>query len=317
LPIRDELIRVTIPFPTIQQLRAICDKRLVLSTAAGLGIAVPRQTLLSEAVIPDDQTLATLDYPVVLKPSRSVVGGPTGRMKVAVTYARDGSELRRQIALLPVSVFPLLLQQRIIGRGEGVSLLRWDGELRAAFAHRRIREKPPTGGVSVYRESMPLDPELFDQARQLLEAFDWHGVAMVEFKRESASSRAYLMEVNGRFWGSMQLAIDAGVDFPALLVDAALGIHRAPVLTYRSAVRSRWWWGDVDHFLARMRGSREEVGSPPALTGRTRDLVEFITSWRPRDRNEVLRFTDPRPFVRESLDWVGRVVQGARRRRSR
>jgi predicted ATP-grasp superfamily ATP-dependent carboligase len=57
----------------------------------------------------------------------------------------------------------------------------------------------------------------------LLGQFDWQGVAMVEFKVEANTGTPYLLEVNGRFWGSLQLAIDAGVDFPALLVDAATG----------------------------------------------------------------------------------------------
>lgn len=304
LAVRDELPGVTVPFPTTDRFRAICDKRAVLSKAASLGLSVPQQTLLLGPTVGDDAALDALGYPVVLKPSRSVVDEAVGRSKVAVSYARDRSDLTRQLASLPASAYPLLVQERIVGTGEGVFLLRWDGQVVAAFAHRRIREKPPAGGVSVYRESVPLDSELLRQSQQLLEAFDWQGVAMVEFKRDSESGKAYLMEVNGRFWGSLQLAIDAGVDFPALLLDAALGVKHPPVLTYRTGVRSRWWWGDVDHLLARLRGSPEELWLPLGSRGRARALAAFLVLWRRGDRSEVLRLTDPRPFLRESVDWV-------------
>src|SRR5439155_108988 len=118
--------------------------------------------------------------------------------------------------------------------------------LELAGAARRLREKPPAGGVSVYRESIAAPPELVAAGTRLLEVLDWRGVAMVECKRDLATNRYVFMEVNGRLWGSLQLAIDAGVDFPALLVACASGREVAPVWDYQVGVRSRWVWGDVD-----------------------------------------------------------------------
>ena len=69
--------------------------------------------------------------------------------------------------------------------------------------------------MSVYRESVAADPDLVRRSRALLDAFGWCGVAMVEYKLDERTGTPYLMEVNGRFWGSLQLAIDAGVDFPS------------------------------------------------------------------------------------------------------
>src|SRR5205085_6819270 len=91
------------------------------------------------------------------------------------------------------------------------------GALVADFAHRRLREKPPAGGASVLSESAPVDPCLREQVVRLLGSIGWHGVAMVEYKHDLRSGATVLMEVNGRFWGSLQLAVDAGVDFPFLL----------------------------------------------------------------------------------------------------
>src|SRR5439155_25387070 len=111
----------------------------------------------------------------------------------------------------------VLLQEFVAGRGEGVFLLTDRGRPLARFAHRRLREKPPWGGVSVLSEAIAPDPELLAGSERLLAELALTGVAMVEFRR-APGGPAYLMEVNPRLWGSLQLAIDAGVDFPSMLV---------------------------------------------------------------------------------------------------
>lgn len=129
---------------------------------------------------------------------------------------------------------------------------------------------------------------------------------MVEFKVEEETGIHYLMEVNGRFWGSLQLAVDAGVDFPRLLVGAALGAPAHEPPTYREGIRSRWWWGDVDHLVARLRDGGEPAGS--ASGGRLPLLADFLALWRPGDRYEVLRADDPGPILRETGTWLREVL---------
>ncbi|HEU4698414.1 MAG TPA: ATP-grasp domain-containing protein [Gemmatimonadales bacterium] len=300
---RERLAGCRVPFPDLERFRAISDKAHLLAVAPEVGIAIPAQQLVPSPAALAELDLDALCYPLVLKPARSVGEAGGERRKLAVRHAADAAEVRRVARELPAAAFPLLLQQRVVGPGIGIFLLRWRGETVAAFAHRRLREKPPSGGISVYRESIAAPPELLARSQALLERFDWEGVAMVEYKVDAASGRPYLMEVNGRFWGSLQLAVDAGVDFPALLVALALGERPAPVRIWR-AVRSRWWWGDVDHLLARLRRSERELALPPGSPGRLRTVVEFLRLWRPGDRNEILRWTDPRPFLRETLEWI-------------
>jgi predicted ATP-grasp superfamily ATP-dependent carboligase len=160
--------------------------------------------------------------------------------------------------------------------------------------------------VSVYRESVAVDPALLGKAQALLERFGWEGVAMVEFKVDRASGVPYLMEINPRFWGSLQLAVDAGVDFPRLLVEAALGMDPTGPDRYRTGVRSRWWWGDVDQMIARLRKSAVSLDLPPDAPGTGAVLRDFLRLWRPGDRSEVLRLDDLRPFLRETRFWFRR-----------
>jgi predicted ATP-grasp superfamily ATP-dependent carboligase len=306
LPQRQRFSGVCIPFPSIETFLAVSDKARLLDAASRVGIRVPEQRVVAA---PSDLAGAAgrdLQFPVVLKPARSVGEGGSGRVKLEVRHAAGPAELRRELDALPEAAFPLLLQRRIVGPGVGIFLLRWSDRWLGAFSHRRLREKPPSGGISVYCESVAADPGLLDRSRALLERFGWQGVAMVEFKLDATTGEAFLMEVNGRFWGSLQLAVDSGVDFPRLLVDAAVGRNVAPVTTYRTGVRSRWWWGDVDHLLARVRRSAAELDLPPGSPSRARAILEFLRLWRPGDRNEVFRLDDPGPLLRETLHWFAR-----------
>lgn len=295
----NELHGAIVAGPTLSSFRAISDKEGMLAVARDVGLATPAQIRLERA---DDLRGAPIDdlrFPVVLKPTRSVRSGALH----SVSYAANADALRSRVASLPDTAFPLLVQQRIVGPGTGVFLLRWNGRVLASFAHRRLRETPPSGGASVYSESVAADPDLVAGATRLLERFDWRGVAMLELKRDLATGTAYVMEVNGRLWGSLQLAIDAGVDFPKLLVDAALGRAALAMPDYRAGVRLRWWWGDVNHLLARLRHSGDRLSLPPNAPSRARLVLDFLR-WRSANRSETFRADDPRPFLVDTLEWL-------------
>lgn len=302
LPNRQRFGNRLIPFTDANTFASISDKQTVLSAATRVGIATPEQTVIPDAIAATALDASSIKYPVVVKPAHSVSTGTGVRVKFSARHARSEVELRSILGGLDTRAYPLLLQQRIIGPGVGIFALVWNGELIGQFAHRRIREKPPSGGISVYRESIPVDTALLSASLALLAEFDWRGVAMIEYKIDERTGTPYLMEINGRFWGSLQLAIDAGVDFPRLLIETAAGDTPAPVTHFRTNVRLRWFWGDVDHLIARLRGSETKLSLPAGSPSRWTAVRHFFAR-HPDDVNEVLRKGDMRPFLRESIQW--------------
>jgi predicted ATP-grasp superfamily ATP-dependent carboligase len=284
---------VAVPFPDLETYRKASNKAAILADAQKADLAVPETVILDhlDADLPADADF----FPAVLKPHRSVIGG----RRFGAQFVDTPDQCRAALRNLDAVAFPVLLQRRIRGPGEGLFVLRWNGRVLAEFAHRRLREKPPEGGVSVYRESIALDSDLAAAGRRLLAALDWQGVAMIECKRDAESGRHVFMEINGRLWGSLQLAIDAGVDFPTLLVSCALGRSVPPVTHYRVGVRSRWFWGDFDNLYLQLRN-----GGGPA--GKLKALGDFLrTGFRERGtREEVWRWRDPAPFLLESLQQL-------------
>ena len=102
------------------------------------------------------------------------------------------------------------------------------------------------------------------------------------------------MEVNGRFWGSLQLAIDAGVDFPWLLYQLAMGRAVDPVDGYRTGVRSRCLLGDLTRLCKVLAGSE----LPPGLRfpDRMRSILQFLNFFDSNTRCEENRWNDINPF---------------------
>lgn len=274
--------------PKVETLELAADKYEVFRLAVELGIDIPRTTDIERA---DAPIAADLPRPVVVKPRRSRVMDGGSLVALGVSYAANERELRARLAELPEGAFPVLLQERVTGDGVGYFALARDGVVLAEFFHRRLRELPPSGGVSVLREAMVPDPVVRRHARALIERLEWTGPIMVEFKRDAAG-RPNLMEINGRFWGSLQLAIDAGVDFPALLAKMKRG-DTFSMPGYRPRLRTRHLLGDVESLaVALAKGSS-------ALPGR-QSRWTYLRDWLTRGgRCEIESLDDMRPALHE------------------
>jgi predicted ATP-grasp superfamily ATP-dependent carboligase len=211
---------VRLALPSDDALRAAADKEDTRKTAERLGIPVPA-TVCVETV---DQARDAMDkraWPIVLKPLSSKRYRIGERVeKFTVTYAANQDELDQRMNAYQGRC-SVLLQEYCSGVGVGVELLCRNGKPLLAFQHRRLREYPVQGGPSSLRRSEPLDPELFGWATALLADWKWTGLAMVEFKVGPQGAR--LMEVNGRVWGSLPLAVASGVDFPAAWLNEVFG----------------------------------------------------------------------------------------------
>jgi predicted ATP-grasp superfamily ATP-dependent carboligase len=292
-----------LPFADVDAIARASDKGAMVRLAREAGVPVPA-TIEAADLATALAKLDTLTYPVVLKPTRSRVRTATGWIDSSVSYAADRAELEARLRALAPENFPVLFQERIRGPGVGFFALYDRGRLVANFAHRRLREKPPSGGVSVLRESIPVDARALEYGTRLLGRLGWHGVAMVEFKQDERDGDLRLMEINARFWGSLQLAIDSGVDFPALLVAIAAGEPVEPVTSYRQGVRSRWLLGDLDVLLLLLTRSRRSLNLPPNYPSRLASLWDFLAFWRKNQSDEVWSSDDPRPGRLEWRRWL-------------
>src|SRR4030081_887501 len=274
------------------------DKDETTRLAASLGVAVPKTLLISSLAQARDVS-QSLRYPVVLKPraSEKIFAARKVRTAGRPRYAANSFQFENAYRDIAGRSSAVLVQEFVQGEGTGYFALMNHGELRAEFAHQRIRDVYPTGSGSAVRISVEPDPEIRRSSLAILSALRWHGVAMVEYRKELGLP-AVFMEVNGRFWHSLPLACYAGVDFPALLARIAEYGDVEPSLDYRRGVRCRWLLGDARHFAEVWKGP--PAGYPGEYPGRLRTLRDVLTSV-PGTYHDLFQWKDPLP---ELGDWV-------------
>jgi predicted ATP-grasp superfamily ATP-dependent carboligase len=298
----------SIVIPDAETWKAVSDKSRLLLLAKQHGIAIP-ETYFIDSPDAVKQLIHKIRYPVVVKPTCSWLSKDGKWSPTHVHYAQSERELQKLYKEKEYLQYPSMIQERITGPGVGVFVLFNHGELITIFGHRRLREKPPAGGVSCLRESIAVEPDWREQAIRLFKPLRWHGVAMMEYKVDQKTGHLYLMEVNGRFWGSLQLAIDAGVDFPYLLYRLALDGHVETPPPYRVGIKSRWLMGDFDHLLARMFHKDRDLDLPNGVSSRGQTLLQFLKFYEPQLHYEIISASDPRPFIYELSQYIKKLFR--------
>ncbi|WP_152206764.1 ATP-grasp domain-containing protein [Marinobacter changyiensis] len=296
---RDELPNIELPFAPYKTVMALSDKISLVELAKSLGIDVPESRMFKNAA---ELEGVSLSYPCVLKPALSRIYTGEDWIHTHVKVIHDASGLQAALERAPyLQMSPFMLQSFIPGHGGGVFCLYNNGKPVQFFAHERLREKPPEGGVSVLCRSVPADQKLRATAQKLLGAVNWHGVAMVEF-RITPEGKAYLMEVNTRFWGSLQLAVDSGVDFPLMLAKAQLGQPVDSTESYHTDQRLRWLLGDLDSLYLYLKGRQP-------WNKKIMRLISFLSIRLRHQKHEVNRLDDVMPAWLEFKEYIRALVK--------
>ena len=306
--LRGQIPGCVIIAPEPDKFALVLDKSATLAAAREIGIDVPEswQPLASQ----DHGHLAgNLEYPVAIKWSDPVA--MVNRLEAAglplekVEYADNPEALLKVLQTYDrLGEWPMV-QKYARGYGFGQMLHMHQGSATLRFQHRRLREWPPSGGISTCCTSVPLAEHSaqMEQSEALLRSIGWQGPAMVEYRHDPASGRYVLMEINGRFWGSMPLAYHCGAKFAWETWRCAVGQagEQPPIPKQRLA---RYMVPDAKHLIAQMRN--------PAITPwhKLASLGNFIVQFlNPAARYYVWSWKDPQPFVSDIWSMVRKAAR--------
>ncbi len=232
----DELTKYThVPIVKKEIIDIAQNKKKTFEFAEKLGIPIPK-TIYIEDKNDLSTILEKMNYPCVIKKTNFYEGG--------VIYCNNKSELKENLNRLinkmrPGASYPII-QEYIEGPGTGFYGIFNNGKCINFFMHERIREYPITGGASTFAKSIYSDT-LKNLGIKLLERLGWNGVAMVEFKKDIKDGSYKLIEINPKFWGSLELSYKAGINFPYLNYLIALDeAQDFPLYTYKNDIYFRW-----------------------------------------------------------------------------
>jgi predicted ATP-grasp superfamily ATP-dependent carboligase len=171
---------------------------------------------------------------------------------------------------------PILAQRIISGQGIGVFGLARNGTLHAASGHRRVRPTDPAGSGASAAAARRVDADELAQAETFVARTGWDGILMIEQIVRPQDGSRWFVEINARPWGSTALARRRGLEYPAMAVDAALGLEVDPP-PHRlddDGTVARHLGREVVHFLMVMRGPRVPDTTP--WPTRRRTTVEML-----------------------------------------
>lgn len=275
------------------------DKDRTLALAEQLGIAYPRSVRIGSLKdLPGAVT--EFGFPFVLKPTVSWNGGAVDRL-VPVDVI-DEAEAREATERILKAGAAVLAQEWVPGRREGVTLFIADEEVLAACGHVAHRTTPPLGGASAVRESIQAPADTLDAAVRLAKAMGLRGSCEVEFRRD-AENVPQLMEVNARLAGTIENAVQAGVDLPMMTWCWATGRPVARVSAYRSGVRTRWLHGDLRWLWQNWK----RTGRPDGMS-RARSVYTFLSEFGRTRHYDFFDRSDLRPFLAE-LRYTAHVLR--------
>lgn len=294
-----DLPGVKLPFASYDRVMKIANKISLAGMAEKCGVSVPRSQNFDNV---EQVVLDELQFPLVIKPALSRIFWGDQWIQTKVWVVRNLCQWNEALKSSPyLYKSPFMLQEFIPGYGSGVFCLYNNGQPVQFFAHQRLREKPPEGGVSVLSRSVPVDETLKDAAEKLLSSVEWHGVAMVEF-RISENGHPYLMEINTRFWGSLQLAVDSGIDFPLMLANIHFGYPIEGKHEYRYDQRLRWLLGDVDSLYLFLK-------QPHSFGRKLARIAEFLSIRFCYQKHEINRFDDLKPAWIELKQYLRALLR--------
>lgn len=269
--------------PSLSSLQRAHDKRECLNLAASLGIPVPRCYSPAAAGIPPEAGelelwARGLPFPVIVKYRRGEdLGLPAARRYRLCRNPREFAAA--YLAMHALQPEPMV-QEYLEGEDYGAALLvNQDCQPVASFTYRSLRQWPREG-PTVFAQSVWV-PELARRTLLLLQSLGWFGIAMADFRRDSRGEFR-LLEINPRFWGSLALAIAAGVDFPLLYWRLAAGEPLPPTPRQREGVRMRFFPQDLlaarEYCLRARHPARYAVG----WLGQMADprVVDGVWQWR-------------------------------------
>lgn len=267
---KEELEKLcSVPLPSYESYDITSDKGKAYKHALAVGVDIPKTAFPSGADNLHEIT-AHLKYPLMVKPVKS-----NGGRGITTVSSREDL-LKTYLEVHEHYPYPVI--QEHLGEGDVydvVLLYNSYNELRASFVQRHVRKYPLVTGPSTVQVSV-VYPEMLELALKYMEGLNWYGIADLEFMVQSETGEIKFIELNCKFWNSLQMGIYAGVDFPWLLYKIAVDGDVEPVGEYKAGIMCRNLLpGDILHFVF----NKDRISmNPPFWSGKGYGIKDDIIS---------------------------------------
>ena len=250
--------------PQDSSVECLLDKLALFKVASAHGIAVPT-TVVCNSAEEIDRAIPSLTFPLVVKPRvaaewrRKGMWEAVGARKAFLVATPE--ELRDEYRRLSSASPEIMMQEYIHGSDSDIAVcccyVDIKGGVPAYFTARKLRQNPPLFGTGCAVETTSI-PEIVPIAKHLLQVVGYTGIAEVEFKRESATGKWFLIEVNPRHWDQHEVGAHIGVNLSWCAYQEMIG-RRLDVLPARKSVPQLRWIAETEALMLVLRNTYAQI----------------------------------------------------------
>lgn len=235
----------------------------------------------------------TYGLPLIAKPVSSFSADNLSEKKEVQTIRNENQLQRLFLQNHKDTAITYIFEEYFHGIGVGIEFIAKDGDPLYFFQHERVHE-PLQGGGSSYRKSIAVDPRLERFSTLLIRSLQYDGIGMVEFKMAHDRKSFIFIEINGRFWGSLPLAVAAGADFPLWLFKMIVNGNSQFNTNYKKDLFARNFLKDLRWMVNNYSADKSD---PYLLTKPVSSVIlELLNPFLGRETSDTLVFDDPKPF---------------------
>ncbi|MEJ2250835.1 MAG: ATP-grasp domain-containing protein [Candidatus Lokiarchaeota archaeon] len=185
-----------------------------------------------------------------------------------------------------------LVQEFISGKIYDTVVLAEKGEILTYFQNIRLRTYPKEGGAYTFAEGIKKNSKMLNYARILIKEIGWTGPAMIEFMKSDDDNKFYLMEINGRYWGSIPLTVKSGIDVPWLHYLQLRKSLKNIKNHHYNIIKLRWLIpGEILWLFDNLKA------------GNFKSIIAFLHSFS-NSKYAILSIKDPKPFLGNFLYFL-------------
>lgn len=292
LSARRDDIPALVPYPPHGVLVGLGDKLDLCERARAVGLRTP------DTAPATHEAISAIGGPTVVK-SRLHGDLQRGAQRVDTEIADTPEEAGIYVARISAAGLEPLLQEVIGGHLMAVALvLGRDGSVLGLVQQRAQLTWPARAGISARAVVEDVDRALADRIVNLLRESGFYGLAEVQLI-DPGDDAPYLIDVNPRIYGSLGLAIAAGVDLPNLALADALERPAEAAGSASTGVRYQWLEGELRRAF---EDGRPLAGTIAALR------------YAPGATHSISSLRDPAPVFRHGLDLVRRAIRKVSKR---
>ena len=220
---KDELEKYTrVPVASYDKFQIAHDKAKANELAVKNNVPAPL-SFNPKTIKELKSSLKELQFPLVIKARKGTSSNQiryANNKDEAITIWNEFEKLAKDKNRDVIDYSFPLVQEYLPGEIVDVVFVFNEGKIRGCLTQKRILTMPVRGGSGALNITT-FDKEAARYGVKLMKALKWHGVGMVEFKRD-INGTPKLLEINPKFWGTSELSISAGLNFPYMLYKIAM-----------------------------------------------------------------------------------------------